>query len=189
MEWDAPGTFGIIGRAGCAHAPSLLPPLPFVNGAAFGNASGPKKSLSLSPPPSPPHSSLPLSPPPSPFSPLPLPSSFSSPLLSSLPLPFPLLFLSPLSLPYPLPHPSPSPSPSLPRLIPHLLYLCRGTQNRWIHGPYELDRCRILLTAVYEGARRERSDEGATMRRPRYGLSFTSPLARSRACSRSSTSR
>lgn len=23
-------------------------------------------------------------------------------------------------------------------------------QNRWIHGPYERDRCRILLAAVYE---------------------------------------
>jgi CubicO group peptidase (beta-lactamase class C family) len=26
-------------------------------------------------------------------------------------------------------------------------------QNRWIRGPYELDRCRALLTAVYESLR------------------------------------
>jgi CubicO group peptidase (beta-lactamase class C family) len=27
-------------------------------------------------------------------------------------------------------------------------------QNRWIRGPYELDRCRVLLSAVYESLRR-----------------------------------
>jgi hypothetical protein len=27
-------------------------------------------------------------------------------------------------------------------------------QNRWIRGPYELDRCRVLLTAVYESLTR-----------------------------------
>jgi CubicO group peptidase (beta-lactamase class C family) len=29
-------------------------------------------------------------------------------------------------------------------------------QNRWIRGPYELDRCRVLLTAVYDSLRSRR---------------------------------
>ena len=35
-----------------------------------------------------------------------------------------------------------------------------------IHGPCELDRCRILLTAVYEALAAKRLTEGFTMRQP-----------------------